>query len=286
MRARAGMDKCGMGSLPQDDRYGTCFAIPPEGKRNSKNQTTDEAMEACRQRRHTLPGMRRLMAYSFKGDRYYTRAAWCSGMNVVLWSRTRTCSSRMSRTSRGATARATRSASPTSRRVHRYPLREVSRVFVDFPWTVVPDDPSDEIFYSTCLHRLGKALTGRRVRLSSACHRQRRSYKFGEVHHVREGGDGGERDHPGLEFSDVARSARGLSRGHAVRSALAAAAAEVPDPPAPPPQPPQEPPHHAPPPVPPRPRPFLPTLRSRRVRLCRYRRRLPRTRPSSASTAP
>ena len=31
-----------------------------------------------------------------------------------------------------------------------YALRETSRVFVDFPWTVVPDDPHDEIFYSTC----------------------------------------------------------------------------------------------------------------------------------------
>jgi hypothetical protein len=31
-----------------------------------------------------------------------------------------------------------------------YPLRETARVFVDFPWTVVKDDPQDEIFYSSC----------------------------------------------------------------------------------------------------------------------------------------
>ena len=34
-----------------------------------------------------------------------------------------------------------------------YPLREQSRVFVDFPWTVVPDDPEDEIFYSSCFRQ-------------------------------------------------------------------------------------------------------------------------------------
>ena len=71
-------------SLQPDTRGGSCFAIPPVGKRNSQNLTTDEALAACRVRcTLPVPGYRKMMVWSFNEKRYYTRGAWCSGMNVV-----------------------------------------------------------------------------------------------------------------------------------------------------------------------------------------------------------
>ena len=61
----------------------TCFAIPPVGMRNSRNETQEEAFTRCKNR--CTPGRTGLRAQNWctLQQRFYTRGAWCGGLNIV-----------------------------------------------------------------------------------------------------------------------------------------------------------------------------------------------------------
>ena len=123
----------------------TCFAIPPEGARNSRGQTTDGALAACQARcagTHTL--FRPQLAYNplrLVGGVYF--GGGCGALNVVPLTPPPDVAFPNEQNipwSVGGCTRAAFASEPAGSSIC-YGLREASRRTVESPWDVINDDP-------------------------------------------------------------------------------------------------------------------------------------------------
>jgi len=147
----AGMAKCGL--QVQAENFAACITIPPPGNRNSFNQTAAEAMETCKQRGRNVgatglnvvpivaPPLARLSMPNpatsnvfFNSDQASTNVA--VGLNIP-WGVGNCNVSCFANEPEGSKV--------------CYPLNLYGkRSNAELDWQTIPDDPEDEVWYSTC----------------------------------------------------------------------------------------------------------------------------------------
>lgn len=136
----------------------TCFAIPPLGKRNSKGQTTDEALAACQSKCSASRSLFSPNETTYNPftiiDGYYKRG-FCTALNVVPLTPPAKVAFPDDQNipwGIGDCTKACFANEPEGSSIC-YGLRETSIRAVEAPWDIIQDDPRDEIFYSTCYPR-------------------------------------------------------------------------------------------------------------------------------------
>lgn len=133
--------RCVNGNV-EPETHRTCFAIPPEERTNSLGQNASEALAACQQRCSSSSAISRPFGFS----------AHCYALNVVPLETPPDVIFSSVQNIPWGTNDCTRECfanEPPGTKIC-YGLRELNARSVDSPWDIVDDDPTDEIFYSTC----------------------------------------------------------------------------------------------------------------------------------------
>ena len=136
------------GGQVQPAGTGTCFAIPPEGQRNSLGQTNEQALQSCKDRCSSASSNYN----TFNGQ---VVRGYCSALNIVpltappdlAFPNEQNIPWGVGGCTRGCFANEPAGSSIC------YGLREMGSRAVEAPWDIVRDDPRDETFYSTCYRR-------------------------------------------------------------------------------------------------------------------------------------
>ena len=134
---------CVAGTITPSEKYRTCFAIPPEGALNSRGQNASEALDKCMERCSYASTI------NFPVD---GGSAYCFALNVVPLAPPPRILFPDEQNIPWGTNDCTPECfadEPAGSKIC-YGLREYNARAVDPPWDLAQDDPTDEVFYSTC----------------------------------------------------------------------------------------------------------------------------------------